>query len=201
MILLMRSVGFRAAIAASASSDYSIVTNPKPRNSRVWGSYITDAFLTYINRGTSKEELLWKSSYSTNFCKGSSRPRVSTLWLSPETWRLFPGFTLLNKVPFKNGNSQDIIQNQRMWTNLFHFHGGTRASAPALDRLGGSPPLWSRGEWPLPLNQSWSSVFMAVPSIIQSSIGRNADVTACGSDILRSPGWRRWRKRKRSNRC
>jgi hypothetical protein len=46
----MRSVAFSAVMAASASAAVSIVTNPNPRDSRVCGSYMTEAFLTYFQQ-------------------------------------------------------------------------------------------------------------------------------------------------------
>ena len=49
MVLPLISVALSPAIAASASSADSMVTNPKPRDSRVWGSYMTAAFWTLAN--------------------------------------------------------------------------------------------------------------------------------------------------------
>lgn len=62
------SVALRAVIAASASSADSMVTNPNPRDSRVWGSYMTEAFWTY-NRDENHVHSKMHTNYSANFSK------------------------------------------------------------------------------------------------------------------------------------
>jgi hypothetical protein len=77
MNLPMSSVELRSTIAASASSVDSIVTKPNPRDSRVCGSYMTEALLTCgrgeqqrknpgIERGRGNT-----GTHSTNFSKRS----------------------------------------------------------------------------------------------------------------------------------
>lgn len=66
----MRSVVLRAVIAASASSAVSIVTNPNPRESRVWGSYMTEAFLTCKRVNTNRKNRKTGRAYPANFGEG-----------------------------------------------------------------------------------------------------------------------------------
>ena len=74
MVLPASSVALRPAMAASASSADSIVTNANPRESRVWGSRIT-----------------WHFWIRPNLAKASSKSRSSTRVDRPETCRLLPG--------------------------------------------------------------------------------------------------------------
>ena len=59
-----------------------------------------------------------------------------------------------------------------MQTNPLSPSRGAPGLLLLLDRLVGSPPLRSRiGERPLPLDQFWSSVFIATPLFKAASVG------------------------------
>jgi hypothetical protein len=83
-----------------------------------------------------------------------------------------------------------------MWTNPRSPSRGIPGLLLLLDRLGGSPPWRSRtGERPLPLDQFWSSVFMAVPVVKAASVGMLIPPLV-GAISWDCHAGERWRKRK-----
>jgi len=105
----------------------------------------------------------------------ASRSRVSTLWLRPETWRLFPGLCLplpprlINCVPL-GINSQDTSQYGKENTDPLSPSLAAPGLLLLLDLLGPSPPppppppLSRPGERPPPFAfQLGSSVVMTLP--------------------------------------
>ena len=124
------SVALSALMAASASSLVSIVTNANPRDSLECGSYMTDAFWTWIqereSRSERNENTICKERRKRTrptFMKMASRSRFSTLGVKPDTCRLLPG--LLSLLSFAVSSRP-------------HTHNALQCAYPDLSL---SPPL------------------------------------------------------------
>lgn len=81
---------------------------------------MTDAFLTYVAPEDIRDPVIQEDTEGLRtrpiFAKAASRSRVSTLWLRPETWRLFPGLCLPSLSRLVNESSTNA--NERTGNSL-----------------------------------------------------------------------------------
>lgn len=99
---------FRYFMHRSASSRCSIVTNPKPRDSRVRGS----STKRHSNTFPSREKCSWRSFSFTRVDK-------------PVTYRLFPGLFISGSLRLRRGGVRDLERS------------GPSLIGPDLPRRGG----------------------------------------------------------------